>query len=1274
MLRKLNYLLLSILFTASYSYSQTGLGSLKGTVTDGDNKQPVAFSKVLLLQGGNVRGGATTDFDGKFQINSIAAGTYDVEVRNEAEGFQPFRQTGVIVSSDKITFLDDLVISKAKEVKEIQEVRIVAYKVPLIDKDGGASGATITREDIARLPVRSAAGVAQTVGGVNSNEGTGEISVRGSRSDATYFFIDGIKVRGSSNLPKSAIEEVSVITGGVPANYGDVTGGIISVTTRGPSSKFFGSAEVVSSGFYLNGEDPNGYDGKVIGLDKYGYNLAEGMFSGPLWMQRDSTGAKVRPRLGFLVSANITDELDSRPLAGGSYRIKKEAREELLANPLRPTSSGQGTFHNALFLRNPVDADGNPTEDSDFEKVPWRMNARSTTVSGQAKIDVNTGPTVNLTFGGSLNYRDGSNYSFGNSVLNFTNFGVTKSLDWRAFARLTQRFTNDEEGSSSKLKSFVYSLMVDYSKTKDDVYDPNHKYNIFNYGHVGTFTTTRIPTYAMFDSNGDGEVDLKEQDGFRDVEVAFNPSETNSALAAITTQYYNIYQGDPVGNYENLFQIEQGNALRNGDLPTSVYGIWGNIGAPYNFFGKTETDQLRGTGSMSVNIGDHSLSFGFELEQRWDRGWSSGTTTGGGTNGPVGIWEIARQLTNFHIEELDKSSGDTTDMGSFKAISYNRLNTGYAYTSGTGNYGGQENNDNQSFFDYNLRTQLGLDPAGLDYVDIDQYDPNIFSFDMFSPDELLNSGNSFVSYFGYDHTGKKVRGQTDINRYFNEFDENGNYRRFVGAFAPTYIAGFLMDKFAFNDIVFNVGVRVDVFDANQPVLKDPYLFYNARTVAEARDLAATDPTQYGWVDIPEAMGDDYTVYVNDVNNPSAINGYRIGTDWYNADGVQVEDPKVLRGATGIQPWLLNPGQETPSADAFEDYKAQVNVMPRVAFSFPISDEASFFAHYDILTKRPTSGFRFDPFEYQFINSRNAIINNANLRPETTVDYELGFQQVLTKTSSLKISAFYREQRNQVQLLNVFEAYPATYRTFGNRDFGTVKGMTISYDMRRTGNLRMTAAYTLQFADGTGSDATSAAALVQAGLPNLRTITPYSFDQRHAFAITADYRYGEGEDYNGPVIGGFNLLENTGINIVTNIYSGSPYSNQTFITDEGIGTLNAGLNGTLNGSRLPWNYRLDLQVDRTFNIEFGKDENKKKVTFLNVYVRVVNLFNQFNVLNVYRATGNWDDDGYLAAAASQTSIQNQLDEQAFRDYYTMKIQNPFNISAPRTIRLGVKFDF
>lgn len=1255
MLRKLNLLLVSILLTVFYGYSQSGLGTIRGTIKDKVSGEALYGCIVAIKQNGTVKGNASTDFDGKFQINSISPGSYDVEISNPGEGYQPSVTTGVIVSSDRITFLDDLTLGKPQSVTDVEEVVVVAYKVPLIQRDGGPSGGTVTREDIARLPVRSAAGVASTVGGVNTNEGSGEISVRGSRSDGTYFYIDGIKVRGSSNLPKSAIEEVSVITGGLPANYGDATGGIISVTTRGPSAKYFGSLEAVTSGFYFKGKDPDGYDGKVIGFDKFGYNLIEGLISGPLLMKKDSTGTKTKPLLGFFLSGNFTDELDSRPLNGGSYRVKKDVRDALLANPLRPNSTGTGTFHNASFLRS-----------DDFEKVDWRMNARRSTLSASAKIDVNTGPTINLTFGGSLNYGYGNNYSYTGSLLNFTNFGVYNNLDWRVYGRFTQRFVNRDENSSSRIKSAFYSLMVDYSKSKTEAYDPKHEYNLFNYGYVGKFVTTRRPSYEF-----DNSTSTYVHNGFRDVVVDFTPSETNSALAAITSQYYSIYANDPVDHYENLLQIQQGNALRNGDVPQSVYGIWSNIGTPYNYFEKTENDQFRVTGSGSVNIGDHSISLGFEYEQRWDRGWTSGNA------GPIGLWSVARQLANFHIRELDETNFTVADSGSFQKITYERLNSGYAYESGTGEYGGAKNGDDQSFFDYNLRKKLGYDPAGTDFIDIDQYDPDLYSFDMFSPDELFNSGNNFVEYWGYDHTGKKVRGNTDIDKYFEEYDENGNFKRFIGAFQPVYIAGYVMDKFAFNDIVFNVGVRVDVFDANQPVLADKYLLYTSNNVAEARAKAASDPNTYNWVVIPESIGDDYVVYVNDVNNPTQINGFRNGDTWYDANGVVIEDPKTIRGAAGIAPWLKDPGAastQTISSEAFEDYTPQINVMPRIAFSFPISDEASFFAHYDILTKRPTSGSRFNPIDYQYIESRTNVINNPNLLPEKTVDYELGFQQVLTRTSSLKISAFYREQRNNVQLVNVFEAYPNTYKTYGNRDFGTVKGLTVSYDMRRTGNIRMTAAYTLQFADGTGSDATSAAGLVNAGLPNLRNIFPYSFDQRHAFAITLDYRYGEGADYNGPMIGDVKVFENTGLNILTNIYSGSPYSSQNDITGEGLITPNtAGLTGTLNGSRLPWQYRLDVQLDRTFNIEFGK-EGAKKTTFLNVYLRATNLLNQMNVLSVYRATGNWDDDGYLAAAQYQSSIQNQLDEQSFRDYYSMKIQNAFNISSPRTIRLGVKFDF
>lgn len=1273
MLRKLNLLLVSILLTAVYSFSQSGLGTIRGTVSDKESKETIPNCRVSLKQNGTVKANSSTDFDGKFQINSITPGTYDVEVSNPGEGYQPSLTTGVVVSSEKITFLDNLVLGKGTD---IEEVIVVAYRVPLIDRDGGASGATVTREDIARLPVRSAAGVASTVGGVNLKEGSDDISVRGSRSDGTYYYIDGIKVRGSSNLPKSAMEEVSVITGGLPANYGDATGGIISITTRGPSAKFFGSMEVITSGFYFKGKDADGYDGKVYGMDKYGYNVVEGLISGPLLMKKDSTGKKSKPLLGFLVSANFTDELDNRPLNGGSYRVKKDVRDGLREDPIRaltsPTNTRGAIAYNSDYLRS-----------SDFEKVAWRMNARRSTLSTSGKIDVNTGPTINLTFGGSLNYEYGSGYGRNSSLLNFSNFGVDNRLDWRIYGRFTQRFTNKEEGSSSKIKSAFYSLMVDFSKQKRDQYDKRHKFELFNYGHVGNFNDYRVPTYTeKFDDNDNP---VREHTSYNYIFTDFVPSTINPDLAAITSDYLATRADQRSLYYGSVPDIQAGGGLLNGDVPDAVYSLWNNFGAPFNGFSKTENDQFRVTGSGSVNIGDHSLSLGFEYEQRWDRGYTSGTNLG-----PAQLWTLARQRANSHITEVDKNSATITNLTSMQQIDYDVLNAGTAFKSGTGVYGGDVSTDKkdadvQSFFDYNLRKKLGLDPAGSDYIALDNIDPSMLSVDMFSAEELINKGNEYLEYWGYDHTGKKVRGATDISKYFTDEDENGNYKRFIGSYQPVYMAFYLMDKFAFNDIVFNVGVRVDVFDANQPVLKDKYLLNPAYTVSEARAKAAEDPSAYKWVNIPESMGDDYVVYVNDFENPSGLNGFRNGDTWYNNLGNVVENPVDIRGTEGIQPWIKesyigDTKSKNPSVDAFEDYKRQVNFMPRIAFSFPISDEASFFAHYDILSKRPTTGARFNPTDYQYISSRSGrIIDNPNLLPEQTIDYELGFQQVLSKSSSLKISAFYREQRNNVQLINVLEAYPNTYKTYGNRDFGTVKGLTVSYDLRRTGNVRMTAAYTLQFADGTGSDAQSNNNLLNGlqtyNLPNLRNIFPYSYDQRHAFNVSVDYRYGSGADYNGPMVGDIELFGNTGLNILSNIYSGNPYSQQDFITNAATigGGQTPSLTKTINGSRLPWQYRLDIQLDRTFDVELGKGD-KKKSSSLQVYLRATNLLNQQNVLNVYRATGSWNDDGYLANAASQPVIESNRDAQSYRDYYTLKVQNPNNISAPRTIRLGIKFDF
>ena len=406
-------------------------------------------------------------------------------------------------------------------------------------------------------------------------------------------------------------------------------------------------------------------------------------------------------------------------------------------------------------------------------------------------------------------------------------------------------------------------------------------------------------------------------------------------------------------------------------------------------------------------------------------------------------------------------------------------------------------------------------------------------------------------------------------------------------------------------------------------------------------------------------------------------GYREETQWFNAEGTEISDPSLIYTAAGVAPYLadgVSPDDQI-SDEAFVDYEPQINVMPRIAFSFPISDKALFFAHYDVLTVRPNVGNRLNPLDYFYMKNRSSTVNNPNLRPSKTIDYELGFQQVLSSSSSLKISSFYREQRDQISIVAATGAFPRTYTTYGIIDFGTVKGFTVAYDLRRTGNIWMRAAYSLQFAEGTGSDASSALNLVNTGQPNLRTIFPFNYDQRHAITTTIDYRFGEGSDYNGPVWFGKQIFKNTGANFVANLGSGTPYSGQSNITAGALGT-NGQLEGNPNGARKPWQFRVDAQFDKNITLKFGKndDGDVAKVANLNIYLLVTNLFNTQNITGVYRATGNPNDDGYLNAAQFQNTIELQNSEEAYRYLYALRANNPFNFSIPRTIKLGIKLDF
>ena len=1221
MVRKLYLTIITVFSFSAAVFAQAGAGTLKGIIKDAKTGTPIPFANVVVEVGGIQLGTGQSNFDGEYQIKPLDPGSY--EVKTSYVGYKPIKTTGVIVSAGKITTVD---VKLESSVVEIKTYEVVAYDVPLIDD---YQGKTVTKEEIYALPTRNINSVAATTAGVTqSDEGAG-INVRGSRGDATFYFVDGIKVRGSTNIPQQGIEQIQIITGGLPAMYGDATGGVISITTRGPSQEIHGGVEYVRS------------------VDGYGYNLLGFNLTGPLAMKTLADGKK-KPVIGFFISSEFLKEADGDPSAVGITQLNKEKLADLEQNPLRIAPLGIGRLQNSSFVRA-----------SDFENVKRKENSKTSRASIAGKVDFKVNETSNITIGGTFDYETFNSFSLANSMFNSANNGRANNQTVRGYAKFTQRLGgSDQQNTANVIKNVFYTIQADYTRTNGRSYNENHKDNLFDYGYVGKFKTYRIADYGFGIDTVNGVIlGGILQTGFRDTLFSFEPGTQNPITSNYTSQYYNLAGGVKDGFYENFTQVQQGKGLLNGDLPDQVYSMYNAPGTTFNGNSKSQSEQFRIVGSASADIKGHEIGFGFEYEQRSDRGYSIG---------PVGLWSIMRQLANRHIDQLDLSNPIPVfdENGVFQdVINYNRL----------------VNSDNQSYFDKNLRESLGLAENGTDWIDVDNLDPSQYSLNMFSADELLNGGGNsqLVAYNGYDAYGNMLTGRRSLDNFFNDKDEFGNYKREIGAFTPIYMASYIQDKFSFKDLIFNIGVRVDRFDANQSVAKDLYSLYETRKAGEFN--YNNDYTR------PSNIGDDFVVYVRDINNTDLSNtdniiGYRDGKRWYNKTGLEVADPIVIAQASSTgraTPALLDPSKQVVSSSAFKDYKPQTNFLPRIAFQFPISDVAQFFAHYDVLTQRPTSGIRIDPLDYLFLaNTTGSTINNPDLKPQRTIDYEVGYKQALNQSSAITISAFYREMRNLIQVIPVNYAYPVNYTTFGNIDFGTVKGLSVAYDLRRTGNVRLTANYTLQFADGTGSSSTTGVNLINSGQPNLRTAIPLDFDTRHQIQTTFDFRYDEGKLYNGPRMFGKNILENTGLNVVMIANSGTPYTRSSYYYAEAQGTGTPILKGTVNGSRLPFQSRINVRLDKSFALNYGKKngEDERKSAELQVYCLVQNLFNQQNIIGVYRATGNPSDDGYLSAATSQSQISNQVDPISFADLYTVRANNPNNFARPRVIRIGAILNF
>lgn len=205
--------------------SQSG-GTIKGTVTDANTDSPVPFANVYVKYGDNIIG-TQSDIDGSFTIKPIPAGEYTLYAK--FVGYGERQITNVQVYQDKITFVDNVDLTAGIDIPTID---VFAEKI--IDPEE-TSMRTLDAKEMKNIPEKRDINkmVSLMSTDVQVSDDNSEIYFRGSRSGDALYIIDGMRmVNPQAMCPSVAIGSIQVYSGGVPAKYGDFTGGVIVIETQ----------------------------------------------------------------------------------------------------------------------------------------------------------------------------------------------------------------------------------------------------------------------------------------------------------------------------------------------------------------------------------------------------------------------------------------------------------------------------------------------------------------------------------------------------------------------------------------------------------------------------------------------------------------------------------------------------------------------------------------------------------------------------------------------------------------------------------------------------------------------------------------------------------------------------------------------------------------------------------------------------------------------------------------------------------------------------------
>lgn len=273
------FLILLMMGSPSLSVAQ---GSLSGKITDAQTGETLIGVNVLII---GTTLGASTDLEGNYSVLSIRAGDYSIRI--SYIGFETKLFTGIVIRDGETTTLN---VDLAEAVLSAEGEIIIVGERPLVDVESSSSTQTISSEDIDVAPLRDIQQiVAMQVGVIRDPTG---LYIRGGRADETGFIVDGVSAKDplagtgfGLDIGSNAFSEIEVTTGGVGAEFGDVTSGVISVTIQDGSDDF--------QGFISHKRDNLGFNSDAD--SNFMEDIWELNFSGPI----------IKRKLRFFMSGQV---------------------------------------------------------------------------------------------------------------------------------------------------------------------------------------------------------------------------------------------------------------------------------------------------------------------------------------------------------------------------------------------------------------------------------------------------------------------------------------------------------------------------------------------------------------------------------------------------------------------------------------------------------------------------------------------------------------------------------------------------------------------------------------------------------------------------------------------------------------------------------------------------------------------------------------------------------------------------------------------------------